>query len=201
MTRISELSHSYTTFLLPFSLGAEANAKFSNYEIRWFTTSTEEVLCGHGVVAAAIALNIRYGTTSFNFKTQAGTLISSSILPTSDGPPADIQIGSTVTRVTMRFPASPTTPTHSLLQETRAKLVNALEASSTDILAIETNNLKDVFIDLHPQIDFSANRMAINAIELARACPGSRSQVLTSCSPANGSFDFRKRVFAYGVEG
>ena len=47
-----EINLSETAFVAP-SIKAESFSSSSSFDLRWFTPTTEVVLCGHGTLAAA----------------------------------------------------------------------------------------------------------------------------------------------------
>lgn len=72
----AEINHTATAFVIPGNDGSEGD-----YDLRWFTATTELTLCGHGTIAAAhllwetgrVPLN-----QSIRFHTQKGGILQSS---------------------------------------------------------------------------------------------------------------------------
>ena len=52
----NELNQIVTAFVEPVKATAGAFGTHSHFKLRWFTPSTELPLCGHGTLAAAVAL-------------------------------------------------------------------------------------------------------------------------------------------------
>jgi PhzF family phenazine biosynthesis protein len=165
------------------------------FEIRWFTPTAEEPFCGHGVLAAAKVLHDIYRLRSVKFRTFSEINISASI-PTSQAP-------GDVLKVSMHFPSSPLVPHLAITGDVRLRFANALGIDEKKIVAIGQNELRDIVIELHSSVDFSAAMMEIDPKGLLDASPeGTRSQVITSRGRGGKEgVDFLKRVFAYGGEG
>jgi hypothetical protein len=102
----------------------------------------------------------------------------------------------------LSFPSSPVLPSPAFPEDVKTAFATALDIDPRGILAIGQNTLMDIIIELDPDVDFSAQTMNIDPIALLHASPpGTRNQVITSSWALNSSYDFAKRVFAYGSEG
>lgn len=197
------MNHSETAFLRRQGLDDET------YLVRWFTPFAEEFLCGHGLLAAAIALHLTYGGPSFTFVTSKGTPLSATLADPNDSATstsAPNPFASTAISFNLTFPLSP--PLSSLNPPYRHidLYASALSLPASAILSLSRDALNDVIIELQADVDFSAEGMEVDAKMLVEASPeGTRSQVLTSrCvgwAGNSGDCDFAKRVFAYGAEG
>lgn len=180
----SEMNHSETVFVRRKST--------SVYEIRWFTPTAEEPFCGHGVLAAAKALHDKYRLGAMDFCTFSGIDVSASI-------PSNQQCG-TALKISMHFPSSPIVSRLAVSEDVRLGFAKALGIDEGMVVAIGQNELRDVVVEVHPDVDFSEAYMDIDPIALLSASPaGTRSQVITSRGGKEG-VDFLKRVFAYGSE-
>lgn len=190
----SELNHSETAFLrrLPgFEQGED------RYLVRWFTPFAEEFLCGHGLLACAIALHLAYPTLSkekYSFLTSKGVPLTAVLSPPSSAT-------SPSTTFDLTFPSSPPLPALNPPYRFIASYAQALNLPESDILSLNRDALDDVIIELAPSVDLEG--MEVDAGELMRVGPeGVRSQVMTRLvSTLGGKVDWEKRVFAYGAEG
>ena len=188
-----ELNHSETVFVR-----RRPSSTPNIYDIRFFTPYAEEPFCGHGMLGAAHALHLSTGLTTFEFVTITGIETGASVSTTSQTWANDEDTVS----VSMQFPASPVVDRLQPPLHVKERFATALGIDETDIWYIGMNDLMDVVLELNPEIDFSAEAMAIDAVALLRASPpGTRSQVITSSWAFDKDVDFAKRVFAYGSEG
>ncbi|KAG9239522.1 hypothetical protein BJ875DRAFT_538740 [Amylocarpus encephaloides] len=184
--RLDELNHSETAFI-----HRPKSSPSPIYEIRWFTPHLEEAYCGHGLVAAAHALSRSTGEMQFTFRTVNGMLASASIQESASGKAT----------ISLALPSSPIHVSLAPSADVRLAFAKALRINADQILTIGQNPLRDIILELAPSLDFSANALDIDPAALLEASPmGTRSQVLTSSWELDPSFDFAKRVFAYGVE-
>jgi predicted PhzF superfamily epimerase YddE/YHI9 len=198
------MNHSETAFLRRQAYNEDA------YLIRWFTPFAEEFLCGHGLLAAAIALHLTYGGSSFMFVTSKGTPLSATLADSNNSTALSSSpnpFTSNAIAFNLTFPLSP--PLSSLNPPYRHidLYASALSIPASAILSLSRDALNDVIIELREDLDFSAEGLEVDAPKLVEASPeGTRSQVLTSrCvgwgGNLGGEFSFAKRVFAYGSEG
>ncbi|TKA65128.1 hypothetical protein B0A49_08186 [Cryomyces minteri] len=164
----------------------------SAYAGRWFTPYAEEPFCGHGVVAAAIALHQTHGLSSVKFEAFGGVKLSAVVAPSTS------QAGAAT--VVMTLPSDPVDQTLDGAGTVKRDFARALGIREEDVVAIGRNSLMDVVLELDPRVDFSATNMEIDPVKLLKASPARiRSQVVTGAW-GRGTFDFAKRVFAYGSE-
>ncbi|KAK5019876.1 hypothetical protein LTR16_000168 [Cryomyces antarcticus] len=182
-----EMGHSETVFLRRLQTPDP-----STYAVRWFTPYAEEPFCGHGVLAAAVALHQTHGLSSVRFEAFSGVKTSAVIAPSTSRAGA--------TTVIMTFPSEPVDQTLDGAETVKRDFARALGIREEEVVAIGRNSLMDIVIELNPRIDFSAANMAIDPVKLLKASPArTRSQVVTGAW-GRGTFDFAKRVFAYGSE-
>ncbi|KAM0755821.1 Diaminopimelate epimerase-like protein [Meredithblackwellia eburnea MCA 4105] len=166
------------------------------YLIKWFTPFAPEWLCGHGTVAAAMALHLANPLSKeFKFVTPKDVKLSAVLSSTPTNSSTDAK------SFTVTFPSVPVAP--SLVPDDiyKTKFAEALGIEASLILELSQNELRDIIIDLDPGVDFSAESMKIDPFKLLDASPpGTRSQVVTSRWTRSDEFEFAKRVFAYGGE-
>lgn len=199
----SEMNHSETVFLRQLAPDDDTHL------VRWFTPFAEEFLCGHGLLAAAIALHLADGASAYNFVTSKGTLLSAALVDSNGSAglsSAPNPFTSTPITFNLAFPLSPPLPSLTPPYRHIDLYAEALSLPASDILSLSRDALNDVIIELREDVDFSAAGLEVDAKKLVEASPeGTRSQVLTSrgvgWTGKPGEFEFAKRVFAYGAEG
>ncbi|KAI9740170.1 MAG: hypothetical protein M1834_004748 [Cirrosporium novae-zelandiae] len=190
-----EMNHSETAFVRRRQRAGGDDDGNVVYDIRWYTPTAEEPFCGHGILAATIALHERYGEKkNYRFETVKGALVDAHVVSSSSSSSPN---PTTTYTIQMTFPSFPiTTPLSS--PSTKTKFATALNIKPSAIVAIGKNELQDLIIELDKGVDFSDGRMRIDAGKLLEASPKEvRSQVVTRAVTGKG---FEKRVFAYGSE-
>lgn len=188
-----ELNHSETVFIR-----RRPSAAPHVYDIRFYTPYAEETFCEHGILGAAHALHLSTGLTTFEFATFTGIEILACVSTSSQTWANDEDTVS----VSMHFPSSPVVDKLEPALEMKAGISAALGIDKDEILRVSMNDSTDLIVEISPQVDFSAERMAIDPVALLKASPPStRSQVITSSWGLDEDVDFAKRVFTYGSEG
>lgn len=177
----AEINASESTFVLQEAEGT--------FEVRFFTPTAEEVLCGHGAVGAALTLNLQKNNGNFKFKTSKAGVIDVEVSNASVGRPAQVK---------MQFGEDPAL--YAVSEHEKSAFAVALGVDRADLLYVGRNNINDIVVELTETLDFSAAKMVIDPKRLLQASrPGTRSQVITG--RASDGADFFKRVFAFGDEG
>ena len=174
------------------------NSTPNGFDISFYTPTAEEPFCGHGILGAAHALYSAGLGNEFHFRTLTGIETAASIIAED----LNEAKGRDKVTISMSFPSSPILPSLSLSQNVRRGFAQALNIEPRKILGIGQNALRDIILEVDPEIDFSAAKMRIDPVALLGASPtGTRSQVITSSWKLDEDVDFAKRVFAYGSEG
>lgn len=188
-----ELNHSETVFVRQ-----RQDSSPNEFDIRFYTPTAEEPFCGHGILGAAHALYAADLGSKFHFTTFTGIKASAFIISKDSSKVT----GKESATISMSFPSSPVLPSLRLSQDVRIGFAHALGIEPSTILEIGQNALRDIILEVDPEIDFSAAKMRIDPVALLGASPaGTRSQVITSSWDLDADVDFAKRVFAYGSEG
>ena len=194
LTSGREMNQSETIFVKR-SLAGESSA----YSIRSFTPYAEEPFCGHGLMSAAIMLR-ESSPEGLIFRTVEGIIVKAQGLTSDRSSPKADKYGVTYS-MKLLIPAVPVSEYLDSDINLQVRIAIALKIKPDQILAMGRNSLRDIVIELDPEVDFSADQMAIDAMALMKACPpGTRSQIITGRGNKEG-VDFLKRVFAYGSEG
>ncbi|MGD0629421.1 MAG: PhzF family phenazine biosynthesis protein [Terracidiphilus sp.] len=175
----AENRHSETAFVVPRA--------DSDFDLRWFTPTVEDDLCGHATLASAFVLALRqHAVWPIRFHTRAGVLTVAQIIPdqiipaqiTADHDPvAQIQ-GS----FEMDFPARPPQPC-----ETPADLLPALGLKAA--LVMKSRDYM-VVVDQAEQV----RALTPNIVALARIEMGNGGAIVTA--PGEGDVDYVCRLFA-----
>ena len=175
------------------------------YLIRSFTTRKEEKFCGHGIFAAAYALEEGTGDEEggrvLRFYTVGGIVVDARFV---GGEGAEDKGGAFGKVRTLQVEL----PREAVVERTfrdedvvKGKIARCLGISDDKILALGRNSLMDLVIEVSEEVDFSAASMEIDGVALMHACPQrTRSQIITGKEGSFGA-EFVKRMFAYGSEG
>lgn len=170
----AELALSETAFAHPLPAGGEAD-----WELRWFTPTTEVDLCGHATLATAYAMHIDRGAPgTVRFASRSGVLTTHSH---AEG------------TVTLDFPAAALEPT-----EPDDRLTAALGV--TPAAAYRTGALGDLLLVLPDEATVNRLTPDITALNQITSQLGIRGVITTAAAqdPSAG-YDFVSRFFAPAV--
>jgi PhzF family phenazine biosynthesis protein len=158
----AENRHSETAFVVPRSDG--------DFDLRWFTPTVEDNLCGHATLASAYALALRkHNTWPVRFHTRSGIL---TVAPGQDGDSFELD-----------FPARPPQPC-----ETPVDLLPALGLKSALVMKSPRDYL--VVVDQAEQV----RALSPDIAALAKLDIENGGTIVTA--PGDGEVDYVCRLFA-----
>ncbi|MGY0021642.1 PhzF family phenazine biosynthesis protein [Streptomyces sp. cg35] len=161
-----ELNHSETAFVHPLPAGQDAD-----WNLRWFTPTTEVDLCGHATLAAAhVLFSTGRATGPIRFRTRSGILIA-----TADSDDS----------LTLDFPTAKLTAA-----DVPAELAPALGA--TPLSAHDTGGVGDLLVELADE----ATVRALVPDLVALADLSERGVIVTApAADPSAGYDFVSRCF------
>jgi len=167
----AENRHSETAFVVPRTDG--------DFDLRWFTPTVEDDLCGHATLASAYVLALRkHNVWPVRFHTRAGTLTVAQAV-------AQNRVAQNEDGFVMDFPARPPQPC-----ETPVELLPALGLKAA--LVMKSRDYL-VVVDQAEQV----RALSPDIAALAKIDMGNGGVIVTA--PGEGDVDYVCRLFAPGV--